>query len=318
MATAIPPLTPDQRHAVATRYDRALQHLGAALPEQALPLLLECCGIDPANRSYRQLLRHVQWELRRKQPVPAWAAWMSTWRARRRMRKALQAGLWLEAVALAEDVLTVDPKNAEAHGALATAFETLGWIDQAVICLELARIAVQPETTFDGELARLYQQRGNFTQAGQLTMPPAGDDLDTFRKDLAITENKLREQPNSADLHQIRMRLVHEIEARELTLLQERADRFPGELQYRFELGVRLLKAGQFEAALSAFEQARTDERWRWRGLVYAAYCHLNRRQWARAKPLLEEALPLIPEAEMMRKEVQSLLDRDGWPIMRP
>jgi tetratricopeptide (TPR) repeat protein len=315
MATAIPPLTPDERHAVATRYDRALQLRGAGLPEQALPLLLECCRIDPANRSYRQLLRSAQSELRRQQPVPTFAAWLSTWRIRRRLQKALQTEQWLEAITLAEDVLVVDPKNAEAHGALATAFEKLGWIDQAVTCLELARMHVQPETTFDGELARLYQQRGNFTQAGQLTTPPAGDELNTFRKDLAITEDKLREEPDSAELQQIRARLVHEIEAREMSLLQERADRFPGELQYRFEFGVRLLKAGQFEAALWAFEQARADERWRWRSLVYAAYCHINRRQWALAKPLLVEALPLIPETEMMRQEVRDLLERDGRPL---
>jgi tetratricopeptide (TPR) repeat protein len=314
MDTAIPPLTPDERHAVATRYDRALQLTGAGLAEQALPLLLQCCRIDPANRSCRQLLRHVQCELRRKQPVPAWAAWLSTWRGRRRVRQALHAEQWLEAVALAEDALVIDPKNAEAHGAQATAFERLGWIDQAVTCLELARTQVRPETTFDGELARLYQLRGNFTQAGQLTTPPAGDELDTFRNDLAITEDKLREQPDRAELKEIRARLVHEIEAREMSLLQERADRFPGELRYRFEFGVRLLKAGQFDAALSAFEQVRADERWRWRSLVYAAYCHINRRKWALAKPLLVEALPLIPETEMMRKEVRDLLERDGRP----
>jgi tetratricopeptide (TPR) repeat protein len=312
MATDIPPLTPEQRHAVATRYERALQHLGAGQLQQALPLLLECCQIDAANLSYRQLLRQTERELRRKQPLLAFAAWLSTWRTRRRLRKALQAKEWLQAIALAEELLVIDPKSAEAHGTLAAAFERLGWIDQAVACLELARSDVEPATTFDGELARLYERRGNFTQARQVASPAAGDEMGTFRKDLAIVEDKLRQQPDSADLQRIQARLIHEIDAREISLLQQQADRYPGELRYRFEFGVRLLRAGQFEAALAAFEQTRADERWRWRSLVYAAYCHINRGTWRLAKPLLEEALPLIPETEMMRAEVQALLVRDG------
>jgi tetratricopeptide (TPR) repeat protein len=306
----IPSLTPEQRHAVATRYDRAMQLLGGHLPGQALPLLLECCKIDPANPSYRHALRVAQHEQRLDEPLPPLAAWLSSWRTRRRLRKALRAGQWLQVVELADILLVVDPKNAEAHWASAQAFERLGWIDQAVFCLELARIEIAPNTLFDRELIRFYERRGSFTQAEALTapLPLPADELYTFRRDLVIAEERLLADPNNADLQRIRDRLAHEIHAREVRLLQERADRFPGKLQYRFELGVSLLKAGQFEGALAAFGQAQADESLRWRCLVYAAYCHINRRQWARAKPLLQEALLLIPETEMMRKEVMALL----------
>jgi hypothetical protein len=87
------------------------------------------------------------------------------------------------------------------------------------------------------------------------------------------------------------------------------ADRFPGETIYRFELGVRLLKAGQFDEALAALEAVRHDERWRWRALVYAGYCQLNRRKWPLAAALFAEALPLVPaEEEATRRELLGLL----------
>jgi hypothetical protein len=100
------------------------------------------------------------------------------------------------------------------------------------------------------------------------------------------------------------------VQAQEIGHLYQQADRNPTELKYRFALAVRLLKAGQFEEALAAFRQSAADEHLRWRSLVYAAYCHINCRHWAQARPLLEEALPMIPETEMMRREVQSLLNQ--------
>jgi tetratricopeptide (TPR) repeat protein len=305
----IPPLTPEQRHAVASRFSRATQLLAAGSPGQAVPLLLECCRLDPANLTYRQMLRGAARDQQRKQPTPAFAAWLSTWRARRRLRKALQSGHDLETIDLAEGILVVSPTNTEAHWAAATAFERMGWIDQAVVCLEQARLAVQPAKTFDKDLARLYERRGSFTQARQLTEHVAGSELDFLRGDLAIVEEKLQAHPGDAELQGIRARLAHEVQTREISRLQHEADRYPAELTHRFELGKELLKAGRFEAALAAFEQTRADERLRWRSLVYAAYCHINGCKWALAKPLFEEALPLIPPSDRMHQEVRQLLD---------
>ena len=375
--TPLPLLTPEQRRAVASYFDRAMRSLRAGSPEQALPFLLECCRIDAANLSYRHALRAAQHEYRSKHPSPGIVRRFAAWRKARRLRRAQQRGKWLDVINLGEALLIIDPKNAEAHRALSGAFEHLGWLDQAVLCLEQARIAVYPREDFDAELARLYERRGSFGQARDLTQVPAappddvqreidrlreeieasptvaanylqlarlqrrhgapvaarrwlyrglneagGDfnlaleladmEIDTFRQDLSITEDKLHAQPDNADLIRIRDRLLHEINTREISFFQQQADRYPAELTHRFELGVRLLKAGQFDEALAAFAMARADERLRWRSLVYAAYCHLNRNKWTLAKPLLEEALPLIPETEMMRKEVVSMLAQNA------
>src|SRR5207244_11656642 len=104
-------------------------------------------------------------------------------------------------------------------------------------------------------------------------------------------------------------RLRGEIQGREIELRAKQADRHPQDLNRRLELGVLLLKAGRFEAALEAFQMARSDPRLTWRAVLYSAYCYLNAHQWRRAQPLFEEALSLLPpEADATRKEVLSLL----------
>jgi Flp pilus assembly protein TadD len=70
-----------------------------------------------------------------------------------------------------------------------------------------------------------------------------------------------------------------------------------------------LLKAGQFDAALEVFLALRAEPALEWRALVYAAYCHLNAGRWRRARPLFEQALPLIPvDAAATRTAVLELL----------
>jgi hypothetical protein len=165
-------------------------------------------------------------------------------------------------------------------------------------------------------LAKCILGWGLQTWPNDFTLATELADLETeyLRRDLAITQEKLRIAPQDTWLEELRNRLVQEINTREIGLFQQQADRFPGELKYRLELGIRLLKAGQFDEALAAFETARADERYRWRALVYAGYCQLNRRKWPLAAKLFEEALPLVPASEeATRRELVSLLAAKGY-----
>src|SRR4249920_3623394 len=58
-ASRLPRLTPEQRRAAAGQYERANQVLAKGDFDYALPLLLNCCLIDPANPVYRQVLRQA-------------------------------------------------------------------------------------------------------------------------------------------------------------------------------------------------------------------------------------------------------------------
>jgi tetratricopeptide (TPR) repeat protein len=235
----------------------------------------------------------------------------------------------------AEDLLDLDSQNAEAYQAMGKAFEAVNLPENAIWSLEEALAVGAPPEATRQELARLHERSGQFTRASEvrgaanvlslkreqlqreLAAQPGNFDVswaladlnaEYFRRDFVIATQKLREKPDDPELQVIHERLAHEVQVREIALWQQKADRYPSEPAFRFQLGVHLLKAGQLDEALSAFEQIRGDPDWRWRSLVYAAYCHLNRRKWNLAKPLLEEALPLIPEEESMRAEVQLLL----------
>jgi tetratricopeptide (TPR) repeat protein len=370
---------PEQRHNAAVQFDRANQLLAMGQADAALALLLPCCRADPANLIYRQRLRHAQRARLGHRRNTSRFAGLLTWLPRRRLRAAHQSGDSGKVLELAEEVCCLDPWNVETHVLIAEVFAAAGTNDAAIWCLEQAHEAAPDNLELTEQLARLYEQRGNFTFARQLRDQHAGDlppegtveglraqitgdpgnpqpyldlaklyrgagrldlarpvlqqglratrqafalglalvqlDIEPFRRDLAIAEEKLTAEPHSAPLLALRDRLLAEINTREIGLYQQLTDRFPDDMSHRFELGVRLLKAGQFEEAVTAFAGAQADERYRWRALVYAGYCHLNRRQWPLARRLFEEALPLVPpDAEATRRELVALLASQGRP----
>jgi tetratricopeptide (TPR) repeat protein len=381
MSSSLPSPNPEQRHTAAVQFERANQLLANGQPDAALALLLPCCRADPGNLIYRQRLRHAQRARLGHRPRRNTSrfAGLLTWLPRRRLRAAHQSGDTVKVLQLAEEVCCLDPWNVETHVLMSEIFAAAGTTDAAIWCLEQAHEAAPHNPEVVEQLARLYEQRGNFTFAKQLRNNRAGDlpaedtvvglraqiagepgnpqpyldlaqlyrgvgrldmarpvlqqgltatryvfalglalaqlDIEPFRRDLAIAEEKLTAEPHSASLLALRDRLLAEINTREIGLYQQLGDRFPDDMAHRFELGVRLLKAGQFDEALAAFESARADERYRWRALVHAGYCHLNRRKWRQAALLFEEALPLLPAGEeATRRELLALLASHGRP----
>jgi len=132
-------------------------------------------------------------------------------------------------------------------------------------------------------------------------------DIETerFRANLTITEEKLRYNPTDEELRRLRARLRKEINSRELDLYRQKAERYPTELSHRYELGVRLLRAGQNDEAIKELQAARSDPRNQWRALMFLGYCFKNRNNWRLAKRNFEEALREIPPGEdAARKEV--------------
>jgi tetratricopeptide (TPR) repeat protein len=143
----------------------------------------------------------------------------------------------------------------------------------------------------------------------EITMELAGLDIDPFRRNLAITEEKLRNNPRDEGLLKIRKQLEREINSRELELFRQRADRFPTEAGHRLELGVRLLRAGQIDAAILELQSARSDPRQRWRSLLHLGYCFKERNNWRLAQRNFEEALQNLPAGEeATRKELMFVL----------
>ena len=111
--------------------------------------------------------------------------------------------------------------------------------------------------------------------------------------------------PESKELRKLQVQLSKEVNTRELEMFRQRADRFPANMGYRFEVGVRLLSAGQVDEAIRELQTARSDPRQKWRSLLYLAHCFKTRNNWRLAKRNFEECLQNLPAAEATtRKEV--------------
>jgi tetratricopeptide (TPR) repeat protein len=182
-----------------------------------------------------------------------------------------------------------------------------------------ARIDAEPTNPSNYlQLAALLRRAGQFDQARALLykgMAPTGNDfelsaeladleIEPFRQNLAITEERLNEKPDE-ELRRIRIRLLKEINARELDLFRQKAERYPTDLSYRFEVGVRLLRAGQTDEAIRELQAARSDPRFHWRSLMYLGHCFKARNNWRLARRNFEDAIKEMPPGEdAARKEL--------------
>jgi tetratricopeptide (TPR) repeat protein len=182
------------------------------------------------------------------------------------------------------------------------------------------RARLQAEPTSSAlylELARLYRRAEQLEQAHAVLREGLGAsgnafelgaeladlEIEPFRRNLAITEEKLRATPDDPELRKLRLRLRKEVNTRELELFRQKADRFPAELDQRYELGVRLLRAGQLDEAIRELQVVRADARLRWQALLYLGYCFKARNNWRLAQRNLEEALEHLPAGEVVQRK---------------
>jgi tetratricopeptide (TPR) repeat protein len=161
--------------------------------------------------------------------------------------------------------------------------------------------------------AALEQGLGPTGNDFRLTLELTEMDLDIYRRNLAIADKRLaaaeageedaRHTPD--DLRRIRNKLLKEITTREIDMLRLRADRFPNELSYRLELGIKLAQADQLDDAIVELQQARKDPRLLWKAAMHLGLGFKKRNNWRLAQRNLEEALAQIPPSEEDgRKEI--------------
>jgi tetratricopeptide (TPR) repeat protein len=435
-ASKLPRLSAEQRLTAAKQFERANQVLASGDHDYGLQLLFNCCRIDPGNPTYRQSLRQTQ-RLKYKnsgrgQPLASVRSLHAKWR----MRRALKRDDPIAALEQGELVLMRNPWDRGAHLLMAQAFDELDLTNLAVWTLEQIRGQNPHDPAVNRPLARLYEKRGNFTQAialwelirkamptdleaqhkakdlaasatiakgryeeavqggaptplvgtqadegtdpaveetptavtppglpGQGTLHAPREltnllarvqanptsataylqlagfyrrldqldnahevlvqglaatgnhfevaleilelDIEPFRRDLAVAEDKLRAQPDSEELQRIRGGLAREISSRELEYFRQRADRFPTDVNARFEMALRLLRVGQADEAIRELQAIRTDPRFHGRVLFYLGVGFKQRNNWRLAQRNFEEALPHLDGASdvALRKE---------------
>jgi tetratricopeptide (TPR) repeat protein len=428
-ASNLPPPNPEHRRVAAAQFEHANKVVATGNYDYGIRLLLSCCKLDPANLIYRQALRRTEKAKYRNNLRGALFAGVLSWPVRARLKAALRVRDHLKALEYGEQILVRNPWDVGAQMNMAEAAQALGLLDLAVWNLEQARQKQARDVVLNRALARLYERRGNFTQAMALwelvrkekpsdteaqhklkdlaahdtiarghyesvvgggaappepgpegeaapdeepaaaaapAEPPATDrvareaaplrarlqadptnvnlhlqlagvyrradqfeqaqavlqqglgptgnafelmvelaDLETepFRRNLAITEEKLKAQPDDPELRKLLNRLRKEVNTRELNLYRQKADRYPTELGLRYEVGVRLLQAGQVDEAIRELQAARADPRHRWQSLLHLGRCFKERHNWRLAQRNFEEALQALPAGEVSRRK---------------
>lgn len=430
----------EHRRIAAERFERANQVIATGNYDYGIQLLLTCTKLEPGNLTFRQALRRTQKAKFKNNMRGSRFAVISTSTHKARIKAAKRTHDYLKVLEQGEEVLTRNPWDLGAQMDMAEAADALGWLDMAVWILEQARQRDGQDADLNRALARLYEKRGNFSQAialweivrravpddveaqhkgmdlaasetitrgqyergarrkpttsaaeeetedivrdveGGTEITPLNDrvareaapllakiaanptdplsylqlaavyvragrydeardvltnglgatgqhfqirielmelELEPFRRNLAITEDRINDLPPAGEyrtpeinsqeqeLRKIRLRLLKEINARELDLYRLKADRYPNDMNHRVELGLRLLRAGQTDEAISELQVARKDPRCLWRALVYLGFAFKSRNNWRLAQRNFQESLEHIPSNEEgQRKEV--------------
>src|SRR5262249_28508602 len=86
---------------------------------------------------------------------------------------------------------------------------------------------------------------------------------------------------------------------------RQRSDRFPTDVNARYEMALRLLRAGLLDEAIRELQTIRSDPRYHGKVLFYLAFCFKQRNNWRLAQRNFEEALTHLAGAseEALRKE---------------
>ncbi|MDW8242069.1 MAG: hypothetical protein RMJ88_02530 [Thermogemmata sp.] len=214
----------------------------------------------------------------------------------------------------------------------------------------LKRIEADPtEPALYLQLAQLYKQHQQWERAKAVLeqgLGPTGQafalrlellelELEPLRRNLDLAESRLQralqhrssaasatnadpryppdsgEQLSVTELEQLRDQLRAELNRREIELLRLKAERYPEQVSHRLELGERLLQAGQVEAAIIELQQARRDEKIRWKAALLLGHAFRQRNNWRLAQRNYEEALQILPpHEEEARKEILYQLAR--------
>jgi tetratricopeptide (TPR) repeat protein len=433
--TVSPPVatSAEQRRIAAQQFERARQAATTSNFDYAINLLQTCCKLDAGNLVYRQTLRKIA-KLKYKNNLRgSLFAWLTTARARRRLRAAARGGNYLQALEHGETVLAKNPWQVGAQLLMAEAAETIGLTDTAVWLLEHARTADPRNAKVNRLLARLYERLGNFKAAiamwdlvaqtnplddeashkakdlaatqtivqgkyetkaaaatGSAATAPAAKaetepeiaalsrsgshavsaadplakqeaalrakietdpslpgpymrlaellqrheqldkakqvlkdaieatgrhfdiemalaqlEVEPFRHNLQIAEQRLHKEPANAELKAMRDKLRKEINTREMDIYRKRADRYPTDGAARLELGVRLVRAGIFDEAIQELQHVRKDPKFKVRALMHLGHCFKAKKNAALAKRNFNEALESLSVGEDdLRKDI--------------
>jgi tetratricopeptide (TPR) repeat protein len=98
-------------------------------------------------------------------------------------------------------------------------------------------------------------------------------------------------------------RMKNELNNKELEVYRNRSERYPNNLGYKYELGLRLYKARNYQEAIRVLQEARGDQKRKGQVLFYLAVCFEAIKQYKLALNHYEESLEHINERELEQRK---------------
>jgi tetratricopeptide (TPR) repeat protein len=163
------------------------------------------------------------------------------------------------------------------------------------------RIVTEPENVkIHRSLAEMYTERKQFDKAlevyEKMKTTAAGADPSLDRSIADTTLKRLDHQitlldPTAPDYADSVARMEAEKQTYQLGECQKRAERFPTDLQIRFELGVLYFKAGKISEAIQEFQKAQNNPNRKIQAMSYLGQCFAKRNMNDMAARKLQEAI---------------------------
>jgi tetratricopeptide (TPR) repeat protein len=163
------------------------------------------------------------------------------------------------------------------------------------------------------DLAELHTQKRNFDRAleygEKLKASDAGNDpsLDRLIADITIKKyNHALEQldPEAPEYGEQSERIKTERLAYQLDECQKRAERYPTDLQIRFELGELYFQTGKISEAIQEFQKAQSNPARRLHAMGYLGQCFARRNMNDMAARKFQDAIKEKPVFDDEKKEL--------------
>ncbi|MEQ8208505.1 MAG: tetratricopeptide repeat protein [Lacipirellulaceae bacterium] len=170
-----------------------------------------------------------------------------------------------------QNAIAADPTDIEAYVSLADLYLQKNQLDEA-----------------EDILSRANQAAGG----GNLTVTERSEDvqLRRARRQVEVAEKQAAEQP-SEETSRLLTQLRQQANQTELEVYAARSDRQPGSTRLKFELGVRLKKAGKIREAIPVLQAARGDSRQKTTVLLGLGECFQKIEQYKLALSNYEQAV---------------------------
>jgi tetratricopeptide (TPR) repeat protein len=161
------------------------------------------------------------------------------------------------------------------------------------------------------ELADLHAKEERFTEAeavlnralaasgGSLEVREYLEDVELRHARQQVTIAEKRAKAESTDeAAELCSQMKNELNNKELEVYRNRCERYPANQGYKFELGLRLYRAKNFQEAIRVLQEARSDQKRKGQVLFYLGVCFESIKQPKLALTHYEEAIEHISDRE--------------------